>query len=83
LEHELRQRALWYVEFVLLRFQDYRDEYLVRHRAGDVGDVVPVAVGGDARLSPSNYAYGRTGVKRRDPVLAQPSGDGIAVVPHL
>jgi len=38
---ELRLLALWYVEFVLLRFQDYRDEYL-RHRAGNVGDVAPV-----------------------------------------
>jgi hypothetical protein len=24
---DLRLLALWYVEFVLLRFQDYRDEY--------------------------------------------------------
>jgi hypothetical protein len=36
---ELRQLALWYVELVLLRFQDYRGDYLVRHRAGHVGDV--------------------------------------------
>ncbi len=36
---ELRQLALWYVELVLLRFQYYWDDYLVRHRAGHVGDV--------------------------------------------
>jgi hypothetical protein len=65
---ELRQLALGYVEFVLLRFPGLprrvprppprRPRW--RRRAG--------AVGGDARLSPSNYAHGRTGVKRRDPV---------------
>jgi hypothetical protein len=33
--------ALWYVEFVLLRFQDYRDEY-PSATAGNVGDVAPV-----------------------------------------
>jgi hypothetical protein len=39
---ELRLPALWYVEFVLLRFQDYRDEYPSAAAAGNVGAVAPV-----------------------------------------
>jgi len=75
--------ALWYVEFGLLRFQDYatstrppprRQRW--RRRAG--------AVGGDARLSPSNYAHAGTDVKRPETLCVAPaSGDDIAVVPHL
>jgi hypothetical protein len=42
---ELRQLALWYVELILLRFQDYRGEYLNRHRTGDVADVERVPWG--------------------------------------
>jgi hypothetical protein len=81
---ELRLPALWYVEFVLSRFRDYRDEYpsatapaaLATSRAG--------AVGGDARLSPSNYPHARTGVKRPEPLcVAPPSGHDIAVVPKV
>jgi hypothetical protein len=80
---ELRLLALWYVEFVLLRFQDHRDEYPSaprrqrwRRRAG--------AVRGDARRSPSNHAHARTGLKRPETLcVAPPSGDDIAVVPHV
>jgi hypothetical protein len=47
-----------------------------RHRAG--------AVGGDARLRPSNYAHARTGVKRPETLCVAPaSGGDIADVPHL
>ena len=47
-----------------------------RRRAG--------AVGGDARLRPSNYAHARTGVKRPETLCVAPaSGDDIADVPHL
>jgi hypothetical protein len=75
--------ALWYVEFVLLRFQDYRDEYPSATAPATLA-TSRRSVGGDARLRPSNYAHARTGVKRPETLcVASASGDDIADVHHL
>jgi hypothetical protein len=60
-----------------LRFQDYRDEYLVRHRAGHVGDVAPVPwveTIGSARVTTRVAARVSSGETL---CVAPPSGDGI------